>query len=163
QPVGDYRLSLGTHYIKLVVTDGSNAVSTDNTQLVEVRDLTPPQISGVPSTITKMINSSAGTPITFKYPKAYDMLDGFLNVPPSKNSGSVFPVGVTVVTFKAHDNAGNTSTATMHVVVTKSDANFPQTGGVVGDIAPVMDNLNDLYVPLDTTRNITLQADDVDG
>jgi|GEM_PF-1174499 len=163
QPVGDYKLSIGGHAIKLVVMDGSNAVSPDQIQLVEVRDLTPPQISGIPSTITKVTNSQAGSPIFFKYPKAYDMVDGPVNVTPSKPSGSVFPVGTTTVTFKARDIAGNTATATMNVVLVKDNANFPATGGVVGDIAPIMNNLNDQYVPLDTTRNITLEAADADN
>jgi hypothetical protein len=66
------------------------------------------------------------------------------------------------VTFLAVDGAGNESRATLEVTLTKGEPK-PQTGGVAGDKAPVMDNLNDQYVKPGTVRNILLQAADPDG
>jgi hypothetical protein len=129
---------------------------------VTVVDTTAPQISGVPSAISKVTDSDNGEAINFPLPVAYDMVDGAITVTASKASGSVFPLGKTVVTFTARDKAGNTSQATMEVTLTKG-APQPPTGGVPGNKAPVMDNLNDQYVRIGEIRNVLLQASDADG
>src|SRR5262249_18841110 len=51
--IADYRLSLGTHIIKLVVTDSSGIASLPAEQTVTVVDTTAPQISGASSAISK--------------------------------------------------------------------------------------------------------------
>lgn len=160
--IADRKLGLGTHVIKLVVTDGSGAASQPAEQTVTVVDTTAPQISGVPSAISKVTDSDNGEAINFALPVAYDMVDGVVAVTSSKASGSVFPLGSTVVTFTAKDKAGNTMQATMDVTLTKGTSQ-PPAGGIPGDKAPVMDNLNDQYVKIGEIRNVTLQASDADG
>jgi hypothetical protein len=160
--IADCKLSVGSHNIKLTVTDAGGISSPPDEQTVTVADSTPPQISGVPSGVTKVTDSDAGDVIGFLLPVAYDMVDGDVTVTASPPPGSVFPPGKTTVTFTAKDKAGNTSKAKMDVVVTKG-APQPQAGGVPGDRAPAMDNLNDQYVKLGVVRSVLLQASDVDN
>ncbi len=164
--VGDYRLSRGQHYVKLIVTDPAGIPSAPDEQFVEVRDTTLPVISGLPSTISKMVSpSSPGAFISYDLPVAWDAIDGAVSVSTSKNSGTSFLVGKTTVTFTARDSAGNVATATLTVNVTRSSSGgtFPQQGGKAGDLAPKMANINDQYVPAGTTRDLVLQATDDDG
>jgi len=160
--IADRKLAIGLHTIRLVVTDASGISSVPAEQVVRVADSTPPQISGVPSAIGKVTDSDAGDVISFPLPAAYDMVDGNITVAASKPSGSVFPLGKTTVTFTARDKAGNISTARMDVTVSKGSPQA-QTGGVPGDRAPVMDNLNDQYVKAGEVRNLILQAADADN
>ncbi len=159
-PVSDYRLGIGLHYITLLVTDTSGQVSEPKTAIVEVIDTTPPQLSGIPSNITKTTGSFAGVALNFPLPFAYDMVDGFVSVTASKLPGSVFPIGKTTVTFTARDTTGNESKASMTVTVIKGIATLPTIGGVAGNKAPYMNNLNDQYVVIGKPRQIILQASD---
>jgi len=160
--IDDYKLSLGTHTIKLVVTDSSGAPSAPAEQTVTVVDRTAPQISGVPSAISKITDSDRGEAINFQLPVAYDMVDGRISVTASNAPGSIFPLGKTVVTFTAQDRAGNSSQATMEVTLTRGSPE-PPTGGVPGDKAPFMDNINDQYMKIGEFRSVPLQATDDDG
>lgn len=162
-PVSDFLLGFGSHVIKLVVTD-SSGLSGETTALVEVRDSTPPAMSGVPTNISKVTGSYAGAALNFPLPVAYDFGDGgFVNVTASKSPGSVFSIGRTTVTFRSRDNAGNESVATMEVNVSKGVATLPTQGGIARTRVPHMNNLNDQYVLVGKTRSITLQAADGDG
>src|SRR5262249_26763808 len=129
---------------------------------VDVRDTMRPIMSGVPTDISKTTGNSVGATITFPLPVAYDYVDGFLNVTSSKASGSLFPIGRTVVTFTARDFHGNQTTATMEVNVTKGAADFPATGGVARNKTPYMNNINDQIVPVGTTRSYLLIDNDLD-
>ena len=162
-PIADLKLGIGPHNIRLVVTDGSGVESAPDEQFVQVVDTTPPQLSGIPSAITRVTGSLAGVTINFPKPIAYDMVDGTVPVNSSKQPNSTFPIGTTTVVFSARDTAGNVATARMDVTVTKGTGTFPQKGGTVGDMAPKMDNINDQYIPAGQTRNIPLQATDPDG
>jgi hypothetical protein len=162
-PVSDFRLGIGAHIVKLIVTDGNALSSEPRETLVEVRDTTPPIMSGVPTNISKVTGSNAGAALNFPLPVAYDMVDGFVNVTASKSPGSVFPIGKTVVTFRARDNAGNTTFATMEVNVTKGAATLPTQGGVARNKVPYLNNLNDQYVVIGKPRSFTLQAADNDN
>lgn len=160
--IADRKLGIGAHNLKLVVSDGSGVGSLPDEQTVTVVDSTPPRISGVPSSILLTTNSDNGEAVNFALPIAYDMVDGSIPVTTSKLSGSVFPLGKTVVTFTARDRAGNQSTANLEVTLTLGSP-APPTGGVVGDKAPLMDNINDQYVKAGDGRSLLLQAADPDG
>lgn len=160
--IADRKLAIGTHLIRLIVTDASGISSVPAEQTVKVVDSIAPQISGVPSAISKVTDSDTGDVINFSLPVAYDMVDGNIAVTASRPSGSLFPLGKTTVTFTAKDNAGNISTAKMDVTLTKG-ASQAQTGGITGDRAPAMDNLNDQYVKIGEVRNVILQAADGDN
>jgi HYR domain len=160
--IADRRLALGSHALSLVVTDASEAPSTPADQTVSVVDTTPPQLSGIPSAVAKVSDADEGDVVVFASPVAYDMVDGNVAVTASRPSGSVFPFGKTLVAFTARDRAGNESRATMEVTLARGES-APQTGGVAGDKAPTMENLNDQYVKRGFARNVVLQAADPDG
>lgn len=159
--IADRTLSLGSHSIKLVVTDESGNSSPPDEQTVNVVDTTPPQISGLPSAVTRTSDSDFGEPVDFAIPVAYDMVDGFVAVTASRSPVSVFPLGKSVVTFTARDRAGNSSTATLEVTLTRG-VTQPPNGGVAGDKAPYLENLNDQYVRQGEVRMIRLSANDPD-
>jgi hypothetical protein len=159
--ISDFRFSIGTHEIKLMVTDTSGEDSDPYLQTIQVKDTTAPTISRIPSDIS--ISTSGGSAVvTFPTPVAFDALDGSVPVTVSRPSGSPFPLGSTIVTFTAADKIGNKATATMEVNVT-AGADTAQTGGVAGSIAPFLANLNDQYVKPGEVRRILLQAQDADG
>ncbi|HWQ35491.1 MAG TPA: PKD domain-containing protein [Blastocatellia bacterium] len=160
--VTDLRLGLGLHNVSLTVTDSSGATSIPFEQIVEVRDTTPPQMSGLPSSIIRNTTSITGAAIDYRLPVAYDMVDGWVTVTATRAPGSNFPLGTTVVNFTAKDKAGNTATAFMTVTVIL-DSREAQSGGTPGSIAPVMENINDQYIPAGTIRNIPLKATDLDN
>ncbi|MFN0088386.1 MAG: HYR domain-containing protein [Blastocatellia bacterium] len=160
--IADRRLGPGPHVIRLVVIDGSGEASDPVEQTVNVVDTTAPKISGLPSAITMVTDSESGEAISFPMPIARDMIDGALPVTSSRPSGAVFPLGTTLVTFKARDNAGNEARATLQITLARGTPG-PPTGGEAGSRAPWMDNLNDQYVQVGEVRNILLQAADADG
>ncbi|HKQ75592.1 MAG TPA: PKD domain-containing protein [Blastocatellia bacterium] len=161
--VSDFRLGIGTHIIKLVVTDGNGVDSEPRNTQVDVRDTQRPIMSGVPTNISKTTGNSVGAAINFPSPLCYDYVDSFLNVTASKASGSLFPIGRTVVTFTCRDFQGNQTTATTEVNVTKGAADFPATGGVARNKTPFMNNINDQIVPVGTTRAYLLEFGDPDN
>ena len=161
--ISDFRLGIGTHSLKLIVTDGNALSSEPLIRQVDVRDNTPPVISGVPTKITRTTGSSVGVTVNYPLPVAYDAVDGVVSVTSSKLPGYLFPAGITTVIFTARDNAGNTSTATMDVEIKKGTATFPQSGGVAGNKLPAMNSLNDQYVIIGKPRTISLEASDFDG
>lgn len=161
--VSDYRFNIGTHILRLNVLDGNNTPSEPNVYAFYVQDTTPPFMSGVPSKITKTVSSAAGIGLAYTLPVAYDYVDGNVSVTASKPPGSLFPIGKTIVTFTARDNAGNTSTAQMEVNLIKGAGTLPTQGGIPGNILPTMPNLNDQYVIVGKPKTITLQAQDANN
>lgn len=157
----DYRLSIGTHEIKLYVTDSSGQTGDPLAETVIVRDSTPPFISGVPTAITVTTTGNSAN-VSFPSPSAYDMIDGPVPVSASKPSGSSFPVGTNRVTFTALDKAGNKSTAVLDITVNRG-VSGGQTGGDATSTAPTMVNPNDQYVRPGEVRNVLLQASDAEG
>lgn len=157
--VSDYRLSKGTHTIKLIVADGNGTTSEPKTQQVVVVDTTAPVMSGVPSNISRTISSSVGTSINFNLPIAYDAVDGWLSVTANPRPNSLFKVGRTVVTFSAKDSSGNVTTESMTVTIS-TGGNFPISGGVVGNKSPYLNNLNDQHLLIGKVRTYVLQAED---
>lgn len=162
-PISDFRLGIGSHILKLIVTDGSALSSEPLQRIVEIGDTTPPVMSGIPSKISKTTASNVGSTVTYPLPIAYDSVDGYVTVTSSKLPSYLFPIGKTTVTFTARDNSGNETKATMEVEIKKGAGNFPQTGGTAGNKLPAMSNLNDQYVLAGKTRMISLEAGDGDN
>ena len=157
----DYRLSIGVHELKLVVTDTSGEASDPYLQSVEVQDKTAPTISRIPSAINITTTGTTAV-VNYPMPVAYDSIDGAVNVTATPPSGSTFPLGLRTVTFTATDRAGNKATAEVDVNVTQGST-ASQTGGVASSTAPFLPNLNDQYLQPGEVRKIVLKADDADG
>jgi hypothetical protein len=80
-----------------------------------VNDISPPAIT-TPADIVVPATSPAGTAVTFTA-SAFDVMDGARSTTSNPASGSVFPVGTTVVTTTASDSKGNTTSRTFNVTV----------------------------------------------
>ena len=78
-------------------------------------DLSPPSIT-VPANITVPATGTAGAAVTFTT-SAMDAVNGVRPTTNTPASGSVFPVGTTVVTATASDATGNTGSRTFTVTV----------------------------------------------
>ncbi|MFN7927657.1 MAG: HYR domain-containing protein [Blastocatellia bacterium] len=159
--IADFQLGIGTHEVKLIVTDTSGELSDPYAQSVDIKDTTAPTISRVPAIINATTTTGSAT-VTFPLPVAYDAVDGNVAVRASRPSGSAFPLGLTTLTFTATDRAGNRATATLGINVTQGTENA-QTGGALGSTAPFLANLNDQYVKAGEVRRILLKADDADN
>ena len=83
------------------------------TQLVTVRDTTPPALSPPPDLVVEATGPL--TPVDLGTAVAVDLVSGALAVTPSPSGP--FPLGTTVVTWVAVDGAGNSASATQRVTV----------------------------------------------
>jgi hypothetical protein len=114
---------------------------------------TPPQII-CPLNIT--VNSSSypqaecGAQVFFNNAQAFDAEDGIIPVTQTAgpSTGSIFPVGVTVIEFSATDSDGNTSTCQFTVTV-------------IDDIDPIA-ACQDITVELGETGFVTIDASQLD-
>lgn len=97
-------LQLGITEITLTVSDGMDT-DTD-TVIITVIDTTPPTIV-CPQNITAEQTSANGTPVNLGSPAVTDNCDDDPIV--TNNAPAVFPLGKTIVTWKAKDFSGNTS------------------------------------------------------
>jgi photosystem II stability/assembly factor-like uncharacterized protein len=121
-------LSLGTHTITLTVTDNEGLTGT-NTTHVTVQDTKPPVIL-VPADIVAESPNGSSMQITYVV-TASDAVDGAVAVACSPVSGSIFPVGASVVNCTASDTRGHISAAAFHIIVTM---NPDRSGG--GTVSP---------------------------
>lgn len=107
---------IGTTTVTYTATDSSgNSVSCSFD--VTVIDDVPPAIS-CPDDIEVCSDNSSGAVVTFATPVGSDncMVDTVL-MTTGLESGSVFPVGTTTVTFEVTDTSGNASTCSFDVIV----------------------------------------------
>ena len=161
--ITDYKFGIGSHELKLIVLDGNNTPSEPRLYLFYVDDTQAPVVSGVPTNINKTTGSPAGVVLNFPLAYAWDVVNSSATATASKGPGSVFPVGRTVVTFRARDAVGNESAATMEVNITKGLATLPTNGGVPRNKLPELRTPNDQYVLTDKTKTLNLVAHDADG
>jgi hypothetical protein len=96
------------------VGDGRGGSSTGMVT-VTVNDVTAPLVS-VPANMTLEATGPSGVVATFGT-SALDDIDGSLATSNQPASGSVFPLGTTLVTASATDAAGNTGSASFSVTV----------------------------------------------
>jgi hypothetical protein len=115
-PVSGSFFALGTTTVGCSVTD-SGGLTTTGSFTVTVVDTTAPTMSGVPADISLVTNDPAGATITYVMPTATDVVDARPSVSCSPASGSLAPVGDSVVTCTAADASGNSTTRTFSVSV----------------------------------------------
>jgi len=105
-------LPLGTNTITLTVFDGS-LESTDSVSIT-VKDTSPPSIDD-PADIEAEQEERSGTSISLEAPEVTDTCDA--NPLLSNDAPAIFPLGETIVTWKAADASGNSQTATQKVSI----------------------------------------------
>jgi hypothetical protein len=91
-------------------------------------DTTAPSINQPEDKYVKAEDAS-GRVVEFSRPDADDDVDGDVPVDCTPGSGSLFPLGTTVVTCSAWDSAGNANSVSFAVVVT--DQTAPSIDGAV--------------------------------
>ncbi|HSU57555.1 MAG TPA: LamG-like jellyroll fold domain-containing protein, partial [Candidatus Dormibacteraeota bacterium] len=134
---------LGTNAVTLTVTD-TNGLSASCNALVIVVDTTAPTITCPADKIVEFINE-AGAPVEFNV-HASDNCSGIAPVLSIPASGSVFPIGVTIVNNTATDAAGNAASCTFQVTVL----------GAQGVLSNVLTDLT--YLRLTITRRPDAEA-----
>ncbi|MBU1486493.1 HYR domain-containing protein [bacterium] len=107
-------LPLGATTITLIVNDGKVDSASDMV-IVTVRDTTAPVIT-CPSDITVEQETRAGTAVSYDV-TATDICDADVTVVCSPPSGTVFPLGETIVNCIATDDSGNSSNSSFKVKV----------------------------------------------
>jgi len=105
--------ALGTHSLTLTVTDTHNATDTD-TVVITVRDTTPPELS-VPPDLTVEQRNPDGSVVDIGQATATDACDADLEI--TNDAPPIFPLGTTVVTWRAQDDSGNVATAKQTITV----------------------------------------------
>ncbi|MDY0102090.1 MAG: Calx-beta domain-containing protein, partial [Lentimicrobium sp.] len=111
--------NIGTNNVRWTFTDESGNSSV-HTQVVTVVDNEGPVINPCPTVPQTAIATGENCNARVSWPPlvATDACSGVLSFTSDHNSGDLFDVGTTVVTYTATDNAGNTSTCIFNVVVT---------------------------------------------
>ena len=107
---------LGTTTVTCNATDraGNQSAASYNVRVV---DTTPPMIEAGDD-LTVETTAPAGVIVTFDLPAATDVVDTDVAVNCSSVSGVTFPLGQTLVTCTATDDAGNSASASFNVTVT---------------------------------------------
>lgn len=98
--------------------------------VVTVKDITPPVITGCPANITVSADAGCKATAVWTPPAATDNCT--VTMSGTHNSGQVFPLGLTKVTYTATDGAGNVSICTFNVTV--EDKIKPVFAGCPSDI-----------------------------
>jgi uncharacterized repeat protein (TIGR01451 family) len=130
----------GSYTITYNATDPAGNAATPVTRTVNVVDTTPPVIS-CPANIVVVLppnNTATSMPVSYPAVTATDSCAASVNVTSSPASGSVFPVGTTVVNATATDASGNTSSCSFTVTVLYNFTGFFQPV----DNPPVLNMVN---------------------
>jgi hypothetical protein len=108
---------LGDTVVTWTVTDTAGNTNTD-TQVVSVIDTTAPVVS-IPADITQEATSGSGTIVQIGQAQATDAIKVETITSDAPES---FPIGETIVTWTATDEAGNSSTATQKITIIDTTA-----------------------------------------
>jgi hypothetical protein len=123
-PASGDTFPLGSTTVSCTATDaeGNAAVGTDGAGQFDVAvvDTTPPAIS-VPAGLTVQPTGPEGATVGFDA-SAADLVSGTVPVSCTPASGSVFPLGPTLVTCTATDGAGNEASVSFTVSVQDGEA-----------------------------------------
>ena len=113
-PSGSF-FAAGATPVTCYAVDGCGRQSSNCTFTVTVTDSTPPTIH-CPTNVTVSSSSSDRTPVNFLV-AATDNCDPTVTVVCTPPSGSLFPIGTTLVSCTATDQSGNSSARSFPVVV----------------------------------------------
>lgn len=123
----------GTTLVTYTATDGAGNTATCSFN-VTVVDNTPPVLSVCPSNRTVNANSSCQA-VEYWAPPTYSDNCGGVNLSSTRQPGSTFNKGTTVVTYTATDLSGNIATCSFNVTVVDNTA--PMIAGCPSNITRV--------------------------
>ncbi|MBT1698108.1 HYR domain-containing protein [Fulvivirgaceae bacterium PWU4] len=126
---------IGTTVITYTARDGAGNTATC-AFTVTVGDDTAPAITGCPADIVATVSTSCETAVTWTSPTVTDNCT-LASFTADHNSGDVFPIGTTTVTYTATDQSGKTSSCSFRVIVV--DETSPVISGCPGDISAITD------------------------
>ncbi len=105
----NYEVRTLQHIVNLTTHSIKYFVQTDNEK---------PSISSLPSNIVQDTDESSDTAVvTWVEPTANDNSEGSVTLTSSHSSGDAFPIGETIVTYTATDEAGNQIAETFTVTI----------------------------------------------
>ena len=107
---------IGTHTITYTATDAGGNTTTC-TFTITVSDTEAPVLTGCPANITQQATQGCSTPITWNIPVASDNCSS-PSLSSNFNSGDVFSLGTTTVTYTATDAIGNAVTCSFNITIT---------------------------------------------
>ena len=106
--------TLGKTMVRCTAVDKAGNTASESF-LITVVDTKPPALK-LPDAISAKATSKTGAPVSFSA-SATDIVDGAITPICTSRSGAQFSIGVTPVTCKASDSAGNSATDTFKVTV----------------------------------------------
>jgi hypothetical protein len=109
-------VALGTTQVDCTVTDGGGQTASGSFDLTVV-DTTAPSLSDVPTSFDVTTGSTLGATVDYALLTATDLVDPAPTVTCDPASGSLLPIGTTVVGCTATDASGNTASASFEVTV----------------------------------------------
>ncbi|SMG13027.1 gliding motility-associated C-terminal domain-containing protein [Marivirga sericea] len=107
---------LGESVVEISVKDESDN-ETISSFKITVEDNTGPEVRNCPSDITVSAVANCQSSVNWIPPSFLDNCDSDVTLTSSHEPRAQFPVGITVVSYTATDNAGNTSTCSFNVIV----------------------------------------------
>ncbi len=119
-PASRTTFALGSTVVTCSARDSAGNVALGSFT-VRVVDVTPPTVANNGVLIAEATGAN-GTVVTYSLPSATDLVSGGVSVSCALASGSVFPIGTTLVTCTAQDGAGNTGTSSFTVSVRDTTA-----------------------------------------
>ena len=121
-PASGSAFSIGVTTVTVTATDGDGNQSVA-TFTVTVNDDQPPVFTSFPDDIALTVPfGSSGANVSYVEPVATDNVPGVVVTRTAgPGPGSLFPVGVTTVTYEARDAAGNVATISFLVTLTEED------------------------------------------
>ena len=111
--------NIGTTTVTYTATDASGNVATCSFD-VTVNDTEFPTLAGCPSNISLGTSGLCSAIATWSAPTAADNCSGVV-LTSTHNSGDVFPIGTTTVTYTATDAANNVTTCSFNVIVADNE------------------------------------------
>jgi len=117
-PASGTQFDLGSTPVSCTATDAGGRTASMHFRVV-VADHVAPVFSRVPQNMTVQATSSKGVNLTILPPTATDLVSGAVAVKCSPSLDRRFEVGVTTVTCKARDDAGNDAAVSFTVTVKK--------------------------------------------
>lgn len=113
--------SLGETTVEITATDDAGN-ETSASFLITVEDQIPPQVLTNPTDITISSSSDCEAVVNWEITTFSDNCDADLEITSTHNSGDLFQLGTTTVTYTATDNAGNETLSSFDVIVVDETA-----------------------------------------